>query len=73
MLNQMLIKYLMNKSTQLWNEYLSQTLFVTHVWLHAITKKSSFYLLYRIHSQISVDNNELKRTDEIQNSKKHIR
>ncbi len=29
MLNFMLTKYLMNKSTQLWNKYLSQTLFVT--------------------------------------------
>ena len=71
-LNQMLIKYLMSKSTQLWNEYFSQTLFVVHVWLHAVIKKSSFYLLYRIHSWISVNNNKSKKTDEIQNSKKHI-
>ena len=35
-------------------------------------KKSSFYLLYRIHSQIFVNDNELKRTDEIQNLEKHI-
>ena len=64
-LNQMFTKYLMSKLTWLWNEYLSQTLFVICVWLHAITKKSSFYLLYEIHSQISADNNELKKTNEI--------
>ena len=73
MLNQMLIKYLMNKLTQLWNEYLSQTLFVAHVWLYVIIKKSSFYLLYKIHSWISADDNELKRIDEIQNSEKCIK
>ena len=73
MLNQMLTKYLMSKSMWLWNEYLSQTLFIICVWLHAVTKKSSFYLLYKIHSWISADNNESKRTDEIQNSEKHIK
>ena len=65
MLNQMLIKYLMSKLTQLWNEYLLQTLFTTCVWLYAIMKKSFFYLLYEIHFQISVDNNKLKKIDEI--------
>ena len=71
-LNQMLTKYLMNKSMQLWDEYFSQTLFVICVQLHAIMKKSSFYLLYKVHSQIFVNDNELKKTDEIQNSKKCI-
>ena len=65
MLNQMLTKYLINKSTQLWNEYFLQTFFIICVQLHAVMKKSSFYLLYRIHSWIFVNNNELKRTNKI--------
>ena len=73
MLNQMLTKYLMNKLIWLWNKYLSQTLFIVCVWLHVIMKKSSFYLLYKIHFQIFINNNELKRTDKIQNSKKYIK
>ena len=71
-LNQMLTKYLMNKLTQLWNEYFSQTLFVICVQLHVITKKSFFYLLYKIHFWISADDNKSKKTDEIQNSEKYI-
>ena len=65
MLNQILIKYLMNKLMQLWNEYFLQTFFVIYVQLHAVTKKSSFYLLYDIHSQIFVNDNKSKKTDEI--------
>ena len=61
----MLIKYLMSKLTWLWNEYFSQTLFAVYVWLYVIMKKNSFYLLYKIHSQISINDNESKRTDEI--------
>ena len=72
MLNQMLTKYLMSKSMQLWNKYLSQTLFVTCVQLHTIMKKNSFYLLYKVHSQIFIDNNKSKKTNKIQNLKKHI-
>ena len=71
-LNQMLTKYLMNKLIWLWNEYLSQTLFIVCVWLHVITKKSFFYLLYKVHFWIFVDDNKLKRTDEIQNLKKNV-
>ena len=44
-LNQMLTKYLMNKLTQLWDEYFSQTFFVICVWLHVIIKKV-FFIYY---------------------------
>ena len=72
-LNQMLTKYLINKLIKLWDEYLLQTFFVTCVQLYIIIKNNSFYLLYRIHSQIFVNNNELKKTNEIQNLKKYIK
>ena len=49
----------MNKLIRLWNEYLSQALFTTHVWLHTVIKKSSFYLLYKIHFRILSDDNLL--------------
>ncbi len=55
----MLTKYLMSKSTQLWNKYLSQALFAAWIQAHSITKQSSFYLLYEINSQLSGNSNNL--------------
>lgn len=71
-LGQMLTKYLMDKPTRLWDEYLSQALFAARVRLHAVTKKSPFYLLYGVHPRIPADDNEPKGTDEIQDPEERI-
>ena len=59
-LEAILTKYLTNKFTMLWNLYLSQALFAIRIRLHATSKKSSFYLLYEVHSRIFFDINELR-------------
>ena len=58
-LNFMLTKYLMNKSTQLWNKYLSQALFMIWIQAYNITKQSLFYLLYKINLQLLSNLNNL--------------
>ena len=57
LLDYILTKYLVRKSTQLWDKFLSQTLFATCVQLHVTTCKSPFYLVYSIESCISGDDN----------------
>ena len=53
----MLIKYLVSKSTKLWDEYLSQALFTTRIQVHVTHEKSPFYLLYSCHSFLPSDEN----------------
>jgi len=62
----MLTKYFMSKSTQLWDKYLLQALFAAWIWAHSTTKQSSFYLLYKVNSQLLGNSNNswsLRETD----------
>ena len=60
---------------KLWDEYLSQALFATRIWVHVTHEKSSFYLLYSHHLFLPFNENS-SRSFELtilnEEHKKHI-
>lgn len=53
----MFIKYLVDKSIKLWDEYLSQGLFTIRIQVYNILKDSPYYLLYIQHHYLPSGNN----------------
>lgn len=65
-LRQMLTKYLMGKPTQLWDEYLPQTLFTTCLQAYTTTGRSPFYMLYGVKPHIPSNKSKPLGTDKIE-------
>ena len=62
-LGKMLTKYLIGKPTRLWDRFLAQALFATRVRLHAVSKRSPFYLVYGINPRLPSDENPMRPLD----------
>ena len=60
LLGLILTKYLLNKPTKLWDQYLSQALFACRIRTHSTNKYSPFYLLYGRHPNLPSDDNPPK-------------
>jgi hypothetical protein len=56
----MLIKYLVSKPTQLWDEYLHLAIFTAHIHNHIQTGRSPFYLLYSVELKLPGNNHKVK-------------
>ena len=63
LIESMIIKYLLKKSTKLWDLYLDQALFACRIHIHAITHTSSYYLVYGQHPRLLGDDNHLLDVD----------
>ena len=70
-LKNVLIKYLINKLTKLWNEFLFQTLFTIKIKIHTTSKYNSFFFLYDKHSILSFDENFVKFIEITNSTTKH--
>lgn len=60
LLGLILTKYLLNKPTKLWDQYLPQALFACRIRTHSTNKYSPFYLLYGRHPNLPTDDNPPK-------------
>ena len=70
-LNNLLIKYLTNKLTKLWNEFLFQILVVIRIKIHSTSEYSSFFFLYDRLSILFFDDNSAKSIEITNSTEKH--
>jgi len=54
-LGQTITKYLIEHPIREWDNYLEQALFAMHIHTHTSTKRSPFYLLYRVNPRLLGD------------------